>query len=103
MNDKLTEKIIGICYDIHNKLGPGFNEKIYQNALKHKLDKANMEYETEKNFNVKFDGKDIESFRTDLIIDDKIILEIKSVDRMLPKIYERQLISYLKAADLKAY
>ena len=54
LNDKLTEVIIGCCFQIHNELGPGFLEKIYANALKIKLNQAGLSFQAEKEFEVVF-------------------------------------------------
>ncbi len=58
-NDKLTERIIRCCYNVHNELGPGYNEKIYQNALKTELANKGIKYETEKVYKVYYQGKNV--------------------------------------------
>jgi GxxExxY protein len=100
-NDKLTEKIIGACYEVHNQLGPGFSEKIYHNALKITLNRHGLKFDCEKNFSVDFQGHRIGNFRADLIIEDHIIIEIKAVNGFMPKAFESQIIAYLKASHLK--
>ena len=98
--DPLTGRIIGVCYQIHSQLGPGFVEKIYVNALKRGLDKLELKYEEEKEFSVSFDGEHIGTFRADLVIEGRVIVEVKAVTGRIPKIFESQLISYLKASGL---
>lgn len=98
--DLLTNKIIGYCYDVHNQLGPGFVERIYANALKAIFDSNNIRYETEREYPVKYNNKIIGKFRVDFVIEDKVIIEIKAITGMLPKIFETQVISYLKASGV---
>jgi GxxExxY protein len=52
--DSITERIIGCCFEVHRELGPGFNEKIYHNALKLLFDQKGLEYETEREFEVSY-------------------------------------------------
>ena len=98
--DPLTEKIIACCFAIHSELGPGFNEKIYHNALKLALKEGNLEYETEKEFAVYYKDKKIGSLRLDLIIEGKVIVEIKALTGIIPDIFKYQLLSYLKVTNL---
>ncbi len=98
--DPVTEEIIAACYRIHNELGPGFVEKIYLKALKIALLKINLGHETEKEFWVSFDNEKVGKFRVDLVVENKVIVELKSIEDSMPKIFESQLISYLKAAKL---
>lgn len=98
--DTTTNEIIGICYEIHNTLGSGFVERIYLNALRIYLAKTNLKFETEKEYEVEFDGRKVGKFRVDFLIENKVILEVKAVEGKMPKIFELQVISYLKAANL---
>jgi len=100
VDDLLTKKIIGACYEVHNELGPGFVEKIYLKALKIALLKINLGYGTEKEFWVSFDNEKVGKFRVDMVVENKVIVELKSIEGSMPKIFESQLISYLKAAKL---
>jgi GxxExxY protein len=101
-DDLLTKKIIGACYEVHNKLGPGFVEKIYLNALKSALTNSGLDYQVEKEFWVSFDDRKVGKFRADLVIENKVIVELKATEGRLSKIFESQVISYLKASGLKA-
>jgi len=94
---ELTYKVIGILFKVHKNLGCGFTEKIYQRAIEIELKKGNISYETEKEFEVNYNGQNIGHFRLDLVIDKKVIVELKAVDR-LPKVFREQLISQLKAS-----
>jgi GxxExxY protein len=100
-NDKLTEIIIGCCYQVHNQLGPGFLEKIYVNALKIKLEEVRLKFKAEKEFDVVFENRIVGRFRCDLCIEDKVIVELKAVTGYQPKLFQSQLISYLKASKIK--
>jgi GxxExxY protein len=100
IDDLLTRRIIAACYEVHNKLGPGFVEKIYLAALKIALQKAGIEYVSEKEFWVRFEKEKVGKFRVDLLIENKVIVELKSTEGSLPKIFESQVISYLKASGL---
>lgn len=101
LHRQLTYKIIGIFYKVHSALGCGFPEKVYQRAIEMELEKEGILYKTQKEFKVKYDGKDIGRFRLDLIIDEKVIVELKAIER-LPKVYREQLISQLKASPYEA-
>jgi len=96
----ITERIIGCCFEIHRELGPGFNEKIYHNALKLLLEQKGLRYETEREFEAFYLNKKVSSFRTDLVVEKQVIVEIKSLAGNIPMIFEHQLISYLKASRL---
>ena len=97
--DPLTEKIITCVYKVHSGLGPGFNEKIYNKALRLALDEKNIRYNVEKEYKVTYQGKKVGSFRADFVIEDKVIMEIKAVAGVMPKVFEAQVLSYLKAAN----
>lgn len=97
----LTEKIIACCYKVHSELGSGFNESIYHNALKVALEEQGLKYQTEKNFNVSFQNKNVGKCRLDLVIDNKVIVELKSLTGNIPVVFELQLLSYLKATGHK--
>jgi len=99
--DPLTAKIIEACFSVHNELGPGFIERIYVNALKIALEKMNLKYITEKEFIVRYENQNVGKFRVDFFIEDNVIAEIKAVEGKMPKIFESQVISYLKASDIK--
>jgi GxxExxY protein len=97
LND-LSYQIIGIAIDIHKKLGPGFQEKIYEEALLKEFEKAAIEYQKQKVVRVDYEGQGLGNHRIDLLVGDEIILEIKACTKIIP-IHRDQLISYLKTAD----
>jgi GxxExxY protein len=100
-HDALTEKIIGCCFKVHSSLGPGFDEKIYSKALQHQLASEYLSFVAEKEFNVFFDNKPVGKFRCDLFIEGQVIVELKSVTGMIPRLFQNQLLSYLKASKVK--
>lgn len=100
-NDPLTEKIIAACFKVHKTLGPGFNEKIYRNALQIAIEKIPLRCSVEKRYNVEYENKNIGSLIVDLIVEDKIIVEIKALTGIIPKVFEQQVLSYLKITNLK--
>lgn len=99
--DKLTEKVIGCCFAVHRELGPGFNEKIYSNALQIILQNQLINFEAEKEFVVMFKERLVGKFRCDLFVENSLIVELKSVTGFQPKLFQNQLISYLKASRIK--
>jgi len=98
--DQLTERIIGCCFKVHKDLGPGFNEKIYHNALMQLLDQKGIKYQTEKEFAVFYLDNKIGSFRADRVVEDEVILEVKSLAGNTPALFQNQLISYLRVSGL---
>lgn len=98
--NQLTKRIIGCWFKVHKYLGPGFNEKVYHNALKLLFDKEGLQYESEKEFEVFFLNKKVGSFRADLVVQNEVIVEIKFLSSNIPVFFQHQLISYLKASDI---
>ncbi|MCK4519472.1 MAG: GxxExxY protein, partial [Candidatus Omnitrophica bacterium] len=79
----------------------GFNESVYHNALKIVLKKHGLKYQTEKTFDISFQDKNIGKFRIDLIIEYKVVTELKALTGNIPAVFELQVISYLKASGYK--
>ncbi|MBC8415304.1 MAG: GxxExxY protein [Candidatus Cloacimonetes bacterium] len=98
---ELTEKIIGLCLEVHKSLGPGFPEKVYHKALELILLKNDFEYDSEKEFNVMFLNKLVGKFRVDFVVNKKVIVEIKAITGDFPEVFKAQVISYLKASGLE--
>ena len=97
---ELTAKIIDCAYKVHRKLGFGFLESVYQNALVIELTKADVKVEQEKKVKVSYDGQVIGDFTADVVVEEKVILELKSV-KQLHAAHEAQLINYLKATGIE--
>jgi GxxExxY protein len=99
-HEDLTSKIIACAYKIHNTLGFGFLEAVYQNALLIELMKAGLQAEKEKKIKVYYQNQLIGDYMADIIVEDKIILELKSVKELHPA-HSAQLINYLKATGIE--
>jgi GxxExxY protein len=97
---EVTAKIINCAYKVHRELGFGFLESVYQNALAIELIKAGLQVEKEKKIQVNYDGQVIGDFVADILVDEKVILELKSVKEIHPA-HEAQLINYLKATGIE--
>jgi GxxExxY protein len=93
---ELTRKIIGAFYKVYNTLGYGFSEKVYENALIIELQKLGLEVEAQKPIAVYYDDQVVGQFYADLVVNGRVILELKSVENLLPE-HEAQLLNYLKA------
>jgi len=100
VNDILTEKIINCAYKVYNTLGSGFLESVYQNALLIELENNNLETKPEVELAVEYENKTVGNFRADLIVENKVILELKACE-CLQKIHEVQLVNYLKATNIE--
>jgi len=96
----LTYKLRGIFFEVYNQLGPGLPEKIYQRAVVQELKIQKISYETEKIIVIKYKDVKVGQQRLDLVVDNKIIIEIKATDNMHP-LFERQTFTYLKASGYK--
>ncbi len=94
--DDLVDKIIGACNKIYNKLGSGFIESVYENCLIIELKKIGLLVENQKSIQVFYDGQEVGYFIADIIVENKIILELKAI-KELTKIHEDQLVNYLAA------
>ncbi len=92
--------IIEACIEVHKILGPGFPEKIYEEALIRELTKRGIVFENQKPIEVLYKGDKIGEYRLDIVVDGKIILELKAVSDM-NSVFESQPFSYLKATDMK--
>lgn len=92
----LTEKIINACINVHKELGPGFLESIYHNALKIELERQKLAFESEKEIEVKYLDIIVGIHRIDLLVEDEIVVELKTVEDLNKKYYA-QVRSYLKA------
>ena len=96
----LTSKIIDCAYSVHNALGYGFLESVYQNALLIELENSGLQAESEKKIKVHYQDKVVGDFIADIIVNDKVIIELKSVKDISPA-HEAQLTNYLKATGIE--
>ena len=97
---ELTEKIINIFYRVYNKLGYGFLEKVYENAMMIELKKEGILAIAQAPIRVLYDNIIIGEYYADILVDDKVIVEIKAA-RQLAEEHEAQLLNYLKATDIE--
>jgi GxxExxY protein len=93
---ELTEKIIGCAYNVYNKMGFGFLESVYEKCLLIELHKACLDAESQKPITIYYDNEIVGEFVADIIVNDTVILELKSV-RQIINAYEVQLVNYLVA------
>jgi len=100
IHQELTAKIIECAYKVHNTLGFGFLESVYQNALLIELLKAGLRAEKEKKIQVYYDTQLVGDYMVDIIVEDKVILELKSVKELHPA-HSAQLVNYLKATGIE--
>ena len=96
----LTAKIIESAYKVHNKLGFGFLESVYQNALLIELEKAGLKAKKEAPVKVFYEERIVGDYIADIIVEDKVILELKSIKDLHPA-HEAQLTNYLKATGVE--
>jgi len=97
---KLSFDVVGCAQRVHGALGPGFPEEVYHRALCHELVKAKIPFESEKTVEVTYDGIVCGKFRMDIVIEGKIILELKAIECLLD-VHLAQALSYLKATGFK--
>ena len=93
---EVTETIIGCAYRVYNKMGYGFLESVYEKCLLIELHKSGLNTESQKPITVYYEGEIVGEFVADIIVDDSIIVELKSVRRII-KAHEIQLVNYLVA------
>ena len=97
---ELTEKIIGIFYDVYNELGYGFLESVYEESLVIALREAGYEVERQLAIPVWFRGHEVGRFRGDVVVEGSVLLELKST-RILESAHEAQLLHYLKSTEIE--
>ncbi|MBN1409794.1 MAG: GxxExxY protein [Spirochaetales bacterium] len=99
--DDLSNKIINAAIKVHKRLGPGLLESVYEKALNYELEKMNLLVELQKPMKIVYEDVTFDNgFRADLVIEDKVILEIKSV-KALEHIHFKQLLTYLRLSGKK--
>jgi GxxExxY protein len=96
----LSYEIMGAIFEVHKELGPGFLESIYEKALIEELSSRGMKIETQKVIDLTYKNKKIGAHRLDLVVEDKVVVELKTVERFSIH-HKAQLISYLRASGYK--
>lgn len=100
--ERLLHTINGAAIEVHRRLGPGFLESIYERALSHELKRqCGLRVEQQVAISVPYRDISIDGQRIDLLVEESVIVELKTVDRILP-IHTAQLLSYLRAMQLPA-
>ncbi len=100
MSDELTEKIIGAAIEVHNILGPGLLESIYEEALCFELGLRGINFRQQVECDIVYKGKTIKGQKLDLLVENEVVIELKSLSKM-PEVALAQALSYLKATNLK--
>jgi GxxExxY protein len=99
--DELSGKVIGCAIEVHRALGPGLLESAYERCLSFELSANNIHHLVQKELPVKYKNIELDcNYRIDFLIEDKLIVELKSVDAILP-IYEAQILTYMKLAGVR--
>jgi GxxExxY protein len=98
--NSITEKVIGCAYRVANGLGPGFLEKVYENALAHELRKAGIAVEQQKRVLVLYDGIVVGDYVADLLVEEVVLVELKAA-KALDEVHLAQCLNYLRGASLR--
>jgi GxxExxY protein len=94
--DAITEKVIGGAIAVHRALGPGLLESAYEECLCYELSQAKLSFERQVPLPVTYKGINLDcGYRMDIVVEDKIVIEIKAVEKLIP-VHDAQLLSYLK-------
>ena len=99
-HQKLTQKIIGVFYEVYNELGHGFLESVYENAMGIALKEAGLSALQQAPVAVRFRGRMIGDFRADLLVENAVIVELKAA-KAIEGAHEAQLLNYLKATEIE--
>jgi len=99
--NELSKIIVDSCYKIHTELGPGLLESVYEEVLCYELKINNLNFKRQVDISIKYKSIIFKiGFRADIIVENKVILELKSVETIMP-IHKKQLLTYLKLTGLK--
>jgi GxxExxY protein len=96
----LTREIIAACYEVHNILGPGLEERFYRDALAYELELRGLKCRREQPFRVIYKGKVLGSHQVDLIVEEKVLVELKAVTGKLLPVHSAQTISERRVSKL---
>ena len=100
-NNSLTDAIIGAAITVHRELGPGLLESVYEKCLAFELADRGLSVSTQKEIPVRYKNLTFDcSFRADLIVENKVLVELKSIDQLLP-VHTAQVLTYLKLSNLR--
>jgi len=100
LHGDLTEQVIGAFYNVYNKLGHGFLERVYENSLTIALRRAGLDVVQQAPISVRFDGEVVGEYFADLLVNRVVIVEIKATEKLC-EAHEAQLLNYLKATGIE--
>ncbi len=102
MNEnEIAREIVDAAYRVHTRLGPGLLETVYEVVLAHELKKRGLRVKRQAPVPISYDGMSFdEAFRADLVVEEKVIIELKSVENVLP-VHKKQLLTYLRLTERK--
>jgi GxxExxY protein len=99
--DSLSKQVIGLALEVHKQLGPGLLESTYEKCLGYELFSKGLQFETQKYMPVVYKGIEVDcGYRIDMLVEGKLIIELKVVDA-LNHLHEAQLLTYMKLAEIK--
>lgn len=100
-HSELTSAIIGICIEVHKTLGPGLLESVYESAICYELILAGFEFKRQQPIRVIYKGKDLDlGFRADIIVENLVLLELKSIERIVP-VHKKIALTYLRLGEIE--
>lgn len=100
LHGDVTRRVIGAFYYVYNQLGHGFLESVYQKALANTLERTGTRVHREAPMVVEFEGTVVGDFRADLVVENRLVVEVKAVER-LGSVHEAQLLNYLRVSGLQ--
>ena len=99
--NEISGIILDAAITVHRKLGPGLLESVYERVLEYELKRRGLVVERQKSIAIEYEDLVIEdSFRADLVVEDKVIVELKSVER-IEKVHKKQVLTYIRLADMR--
>jgi GxxExxY protein len=99
--NEIATIIVDACYKVHTILGPGLFESVYETVLTHELEKRGLKVQRQQAIPLVYEGMRFdEGFKADLVVEDKVIVELKSVEKIAP-VHKKQLLTYLRLTDMK--
>lgn len=99
--DEVCRKIVSCAYNVHQKIGPGLLESVYQPIMVHDLRRSGMSVESKKRVSFEYEGLVLrDAFVADIVVEEKVVVELKSVETLLPAHY-KQLLTYLRLLNIR--
>jgi len=95
LENKIATLVVDAAYHVHRNLGPGLLESVYEIVLAHELEKRELSIKRQYSIPIQYDG-----FKADIMVEDSVIVELKSVESIAP-VHKKQLLTYLRLADKK--